>query len=247
MSVQGNDVRGMDFLRRLEEHEERLLRAAFEETRVDGPGPASSIHWVNLYLNRAFTQDHAHRDLLHAWVLRIVAEAYATWPEVHVLAYGFKTNPAKNPHGQPFHVDYTTTSSNLFVPLTRITPRNATEFIRQPLTRAELDHKAELGSLDDIFDAEGCDAVEIVQLVCRPYSLIRLLPNTPHRGIANGEDEDRIMFFVTVDDHYHPLAETPVFAYSTELYAPVTDARAALRSDAPVRDERNETLWRDGH
>src|SRR5689334_10705077 len=138
---------------------------------------------MNLYLNRAFMVEHPLQRELHAWMTGNVAQLYSEWPETHVLAYGFITNPAGNPDGQPFHCDYGETSSNLFVPLTRVSLLNAAQFIRQPLTRAKLDHKAELGSLEDILDAEGCDAIEVVQLVCRPYSLIRLLPNTPHRGI----------------------------------------------------------------
>lgn len=233
MNIHTNDPRGMEVVRRLEEDERRLLRSAFEATRTSGPEGVSLIHWANLYLNRAFTMEHPWREELHAWVTRNVAHVYASWPEVHVLAYGFITNPAKNPHGQPFHVDYTRTSSNLFVPLTRVSPENATEFIRQPLTRARLDHKAEFGSLDDILDAEGCDAIEVVQLVCRPYSLIRLLPSTPHRGIANGEDYDRVMFFVTVDDHDHALPETAHFKYSTEEYTSVaTGAGERIRERA---------------
>ena len=61
----------------------------------------------------------------------------------------------------------------------------------------------------------------MAQLVCKPYALLRLLPDTPHRGIANGEDHDRVTFIVTVDDHDHALAETAHYKYSTEEYAPV--------------------------
>jgi hypothetical protein len=215
----------MDVLRRLSDHEQRLVRAAFEATKASGPEPASTIHWVNLYLNHAFTVEHPFREELHAWVTRTVAEAYATWPEVHLLAYGFITNPARNPRTQPFHFDYTRTSSTLFVPLTRVTPENATEFIREPLRRARMDHKAELGNLDQILEAEGCDAIEVVQVICRPYSLLRLRPDTPHRGIANREDYDRVMFIATVDDHDHELAETAHFQYSTEEYGAIPPAR----------------------
>ena len=92
-------------VRRLEEDERRLLRGAFEATRASAPDGVSSIHWVNLYLNHAFTMEHPWREELHAWVMRNVARMLlSTWPEVHVLAYGFITNPARNPQGQPFQL-----------------------------------------------------------------------------------------------------------------------------------------------
>jgi hypothetical protein len=214
------DRRGMELIRRLDEHERLLLADAFDTCRPSMPQGERSIHWVNLYLNRAFTVEHRLRRALHDWVTRVVGEVYSEWPEVHLISYSFIVNPAGNPDGQPFHCDYTATSSNLFIPLTRVTARNALQFIRQRLSRARFDAKAEFGSLEDILDAEEADAIEVVQLVCRPFSLVRLLPNTPHRGIANGEDYDRVMLCVTVDDHYHPLAETPHFKYSTQAYQP---------------------------
>lgn len=217
-----NDRRGMEILRRLPEDEQQLLRAAFDATRESTPRGISAIHWVNLYLNGDFTVDHRWKSDLHAWVIRNVAEIYESWPELHLLAYGFITNPAGNAEAQPFHVDYTRTSSNLFVPLTRVSPRNATEFIAQPL--AGMDHKAEFGSVEDILDAEGRDAIEVRQLVCRPYSLIVLQPDTPHRGIGNGEAYDRVVFFCTVDDHRHVIAETSHVEYSSRVYASVPAA-----------------------
>src|SRR5262245_28109601 len=115
-----NRRRGMEVIRRLDAAERQLLLDAYDACLANAPGGIRVIHWVNLYLNGAFTVDHPHRRALHAWVTRTVQEAYPDWPEVHLLAYGFNTNPAGNADGQPFHLDYTSTSSNLFVPLTRV-------------------------------------------------------------------------------------------------------------------------------
>jgi hypothetical protein len=208
----------MEVIRRLDEDERKLLQAAFEACQPGMPKGTRSIHWVNLYLNGALTVDHPHCRALHDWMTRIIAEVYSDWPEVHLLTYSFIVNPAGSPEGQPFHVDYAPTCSNLFVPLTRVSLLNATQFIRQPLSRARLNESAEFGTLEDILDAEGCDAVEVTQLVSRPFTLLRLLPGTPHRGIANGDDHDRVMFCATVDDHDHPLAETVYYKYSSEEY-----------------------------
>jgi hypothetical protein len=158
-------------------------------------------------------------------VTETIAEVYADWPERHVLASSFIVNPAGHPDAQPVHCDYTGTASTLCVPRTPVSLRNATQFIRQPLQRARLDHKAELGSLEDILEAEGCDAIEVTQLVCRPFCLLRLLPGTPHRGIGNGDTYDRVLLCVTVDDHPRHLAETVYFEYSESVYEPLAPDR----------------------
>ncbi len=90
---------------------------------------------MNLYLNGQLTVDHPLQRALHAWVTRTVAEVYADWPVVHLVIYSFIVNPAGNREGQPFHCDYTPTSSTLFVPLTPVSVLNATQFIPRPLER----------------------------------------------------------------------------------------------------------------
>jgi hypothetical protein len=213
--------RGIELVRRLDPEESSLLVRAFEALREGMPASTREIHWVNLYLNGALTVDHHLREALHAWVTRIVAEVYADWPEVHLITYSFIVNPAGSQEGQPFHCDYAPTSSNLFVPLTEVSVRNATQFIRQPLQRTVPNERVEYGTLEDILDAEGWDAVEVTQLVPRPFTLLRLLPGTPHRGIGNGEDYDRVMFCVTLDVQPHVLEESVYFKYSSREYASI--------------------------
>src|SRR5262245_38324551 len=103
--------RGMELVRRLHEDERRLLRSTFEATKQTTPSGLRAVHLVNLYLNRAFIVEHPLQRELHAWVTGNVAQLYSEWPEAHILAYGFITNPAGNPDGQPFHCDYGETSS----------------------------------------------------------------------------------------------------------------------------------------
>jgi hypothetical protein len=215
----------MEIIRRLDEGEASLLRASFDACRPGMPASTRAIHWVNLYLNGELTVDHPHRRALHEWVLRTVAEVYSDWPEIHLVTYSFIVNPAGNQDGQPFHCDYAPTSSNLFVPLTQVSLLNATQFIRQPLVRSVPNERVEFGTAEDIIHAEGWDALEVAQIVPRPFTLLRLLPGTPHRGIGNGADYDRLMFCVTVDDHPYPLAETVYFKYSSREHDPIPEER----------------------
>jgi hypothetical protein len=216
-----NRNRGMELVRRLDEKEASLLRDAFEACRPGMPPDTTAIHWVNLYLNGTLTVSHPLQGALHDWVTRIVAEVYADWPEVHLITYSFIVNPAGNKEGQPFHCDYAPTSSNLFVPLTAVSVLNATQFIRQPLVRSVPNQNVEYGTAEDILAAEGWDSLEVTQLVPRPFTLLRLLPGTPHRGIGNGADYDRVMFCVTLDVQPHALAESVYFKYSSREYEPI--------------------------
>jgi hypothetical protein len=215
----------MEIIRRLDQDEASLLRRSFEACQPGMPASTHAIHWVNLYLNGELTVDHPSRQALHEWVTRIVAEVYADWPEVHLVTYSFVVNPAGNQEGQLFHCDYAATSSNLFVPLTAVSLLNATQFIRQPLLRTVPNENVEFGTAEEILDAEGWDGLEVSQLVPRPFTLLRLLPGTPHRGIGNGADYDRVMFCVTVDEHPHELPETVYFKYSAREYEPIPEGR----------------------
>ena len=205
--------RGMELVRVLNAEERALLTSAYEANAAKMPRGVPEIHWLNLYLNRAFTVENPLRDPLHAWVTRTVKEVYADWPEVHILSYGFITNPAGSTAGQLFHCDYTPTSSNLFVPMTPVTLLNATQFVRRPLERAKMNDIDMIGTIEEIMDAEGLDAIEVSQLVCRPFCLVKLGQDTPHRGVPNRDTYDRLMLWVTVDDHYHPLKEKVAFKF----------------------------------
>src|SRR5580692_6720665 len=94
--------RGMEIIRRLDDDEASLLRAAFEACRPGMPASTRAIHWVNLYLNGELTVGHPSQRALHAWVTRTVAEVYADWPRAHLVTYSFIVNPAGNRDGQPF-------------------------------------------------------------------------------------------------------------------------------------------------
>lgn len=201
---------GVEFVRKLDESEQRLLTECFASCEPLMP-PADEIYWLNLYLNRQHLVDHPRRDDLYAWVMRTIAELYRAWDEVHLLSYGFINNPAHSTKSQKFHVDYSYTSSNLFVPLTPITLLNSFHYLKNPLPNTPMDDLIAFGELEGIMDSEGLDFVEVAQIVCRPLSLIRLLPNTPHRGTRNQGDSDRMMFWVTVDQMYHDLQETQYF------------------------------------
>jgi hypothetical protein len=209
--------RGLELIRPLGADEQSLL---IEAQRAVPPARAPEIHWTNLFVDGAFVGASEVRDRLHAWVLRLVAEVYADWPVVHLISYGFLVNPAGSTAEQTFHCDYGVTTSSLFIPLTRVTLNNAMRFIRQPLARARPRTTDAIGTVDEILDLEDAHAVEVVQLACRPFCLLCLLPGTPHAGIPNREDYDRTMFWVTVDSVPRRLGEGALALFREDVLQP---------------------------
>ncbi len=208
---------GLELIRPLAADEQSLL---LEAHRGVPRARALEIHWTNLFVDGAFVGASEDRDRLHNWVLRLLGEAYGDWPVVHVISYGFVVNPAGSTAEQPFHCDYGVTTSSLFIPLTRVTLNNAMRFIRQPLARARPRTTDAIGTLDEILDLEGADAVEVVQIACRPFCVLCLLPGTPHAGIPNREAYDRTMFWITVDSVPRRVGEGALALFREDVLQP---------------------------
>jgi len=203
---------GIELLRPLAADEHQLMSDAFEVSKhmAVPKDLAGELYWLNYYVDQEFVADFPLRDEFHTWVVNTLNEVYYDWPEYHILSYGFIISPPGGTVDQRFHYDYTHTSSNLFVPLTKLTPLNATQFLRKPL-KAHYEDIQWLGDAEDLMRKEG--PLEIHQLIVPPMSLIQLLPGTPHRGIANRDNYTRVLFFCTVDVKWYKINEK---SYSTK-------------------------------
>jgi len=219
--VDGKDVVSpggrVDFVRDCSASERELLAAAFESVHSYLPAGATEIHWVNMFLNGQVATDSPHNAALHEFVTKLVDTAYADWNERHILSVSFIVNPAGSSVDQHFHCDYTYTSSDLFIAMSPVTPLNAMQYIRTPLQKSRMEHSETStstrfsgGALEDIIAEEGTP-LELGQVVSNPWSIVQMQPFTPHRGIGNREDYDRVMFCVCVDQFYHQIEEEAVF------------------------------------
>ena len=208
--------RGLELIRLLAADEQSLL---LEAHRVVPGARAGDSLTNNLFVDGAFVGATEVRDRLHTCAAA-PREVYADWPVVHLISYGFVVNPAGSTAEQTFHCDYGVTTSSLFIPLTRVTLNNAMRFIRQPLARARPRTTDAIGTVDEILDLEDASVVEVVQLACRPFCLLRLLPGTPHAGIPNREDYDRTMFWVTVDSVPRCVGEGALALFREDVLQP---------------------------
>lgn len=136
---------------------------------------------------------------LAPWVAALVERVY---PESRprLDGYGFIINPVGS-RAQPWHVDYTLDYSTIFIPLTRLTTQNATQYAVLPASLADHIRREAFAQLDRIdFDqlVERAGHVSVRQLIARPGAVIRMDFGTLHRGIANTGDFERVMFWVSV-------------------------------------------------
>jgi len=204
---------GIEMKRMLTPEEKQLMQDSYEFSKhlAVPKDLKGELYWLNYFVDGQFVIEFELRDAFHKWVIDTLNEIYYDWPEINIVSYGFIISPAGGTVDQRFHYDYTHTSSNLFVPLTKLTPLNATQFLRKPLT-AHYEDIQWLGDAEDLMQKEG-RPIEIHQIIVPPYSLLQLLPGTPHRGIANRDNYTRLLFFCTVDRVQYKINET---SYSTK-------------------------------
>jgi len=197
---------GMEVVRNLDPDERKLLTESFEASRHHAVPKdlKGELYWLNYYVDRKFVLDFPQRQEMHEWVVKQIETIYE-WPEYHIISYGFIISPPGGTVDQRFHYDYTHTSSNLFVPLTKLTPLNATQYLTDPL-KAHYDDIQWLGDAEDLMEKEG-RPIEIHQVIVPSLTLLRLRPGTPHRGIANRDNYTRILFFCTLDRVWYPINE----------------------------------------
>jgi hypothetical protein len=172
------------------------------------------IFWINLWQSSGESPAVALACAaeLDASVRRLAAAIYADQPAT-LDGYGFIVNPIGS-KTQPWHVDYTMDCSSVFIPLTRLTPQNSTQYLVLPAPVPEAARRAIAADLD-VIDlgavADACAFVSVRQLLAPPFSLLRLDFGAIHRGVANTGDFERILFYFSVNRGAVPVAGEPVF------------------------------------
>jgi len=218
---------GIEYMRECDSTEIERLKIAYEQTAKTSGSPMAGepaedngdnnaspkkkeITWVNLFNNGKHApcfDQHPLKQELSDWVRSLVKENYPLEPDRAILSYGFITAPKHGKKDQTWHFDYGEKVSNLFVPMTEVTPKNGTQFIRGTL-KTDMPANNYFPEPNEVMRLEGANHMEICQVISKPYTLLKLYPGTCHRGIANGEDYDRVLFFVTTNPTEMDLGES---------------------------------------
>jgi hypothetical protein len=124
-------------------------------------------------------------------------------------------SPPGMTENQPWHVDYTGTEGHCFIPLTPLTLLNSTQFVRTNWTGDGLlqVQAASHIHLQNLMQYADMSSIEVGQLVCEAYSVLRMVPGTLHRGIANQDTFTRIVFCIVFNDAHIPINEPTITTF----------------------------------
>ena len=132
------------------------------------------------------------------YVHDLVAESESEKQNIH--SYGFLYSPAHGQATQFYHIDFDPEMVIMFISMVEHTTENATQFLefktdKKPTKIGKSNHK--FGDNDiELMKFLGVDQIEVKQICCRPFTLIKGGAGTIHRGIANRSDKDRPLFWV---------------------------------------------------
>lgn len=104
-----------------------------------------------------------------------------------MITCGFLFNPRDNSTTQDFQIDFDDkTSSTIFIPIAHLISENSPQVAciktKNHFTEANIMGKTEIEVL--------------TQIVCKPYTIIKMNSDSIHRGIGNRSNIDRPMFFI---------------------------------------------------
>jgi hypothetical protein len=199
---------GMTNLGMLPEAERALLGGVLESgRRLLGAAWAASaarreIFWINLWQRSGGGEPMAVDGVagIDVWARDLAARAYAG-EGVVCDGYGFIINPVGS-RQQPWHIDYTMDYSTLFIPLSRLTPENCTQYVvlpPNPPGAALARVRTNLDVIDLEALADACGHLSVRQLLAAPFSIIKMGFGTIHRGVANTGGFERVMFWISVN------------------------------------------------
>jgi hypothetical protein len=157
----------MFYVRKLNKEEINLIDKTYNETKEyfnknKKEEEELDIKWVNIYLNQEIKIKHESYKEFYNYITTLVNENYQDWEKKFIISYGFIKNPAGNKKYQKFHVDFTTTSSLLFIPLTKVTLKNSPQYIKQKIKNYEMDSGGFwCENPEELMEKEGLEYLEV--------------------------------------------------------------------------------------
>ena len=124
------------------------------------------------------------KNEFHTWVNELVKEFYPNEKRI-IISFGFIRSPQNSSRDQPWHVDYSPNFSNLFVPMCELSIKNATQFIRGPMSRIEPNSEGSYnleGGPNELRRRVGKNWLEVSQVVCKSFMILKMHCAVVHRG-----------------------------------------------------------------
>lgn len=208
----------MDWIRRASEHERDIADGLYAACLAStlGREQSAEAYWYNVWSDGKYNISVKDVNGLQAFLEILTAELFPEWSCRSLVSVSIIVSPVGMRTTQPWHLDYTGTEGHCLIPMTPFTTGNATQFVRGQWTGPVLEHlKTVTGVplLEEVLQRSDREFVEMSQVICPSYSVLRMVPGTLHRGIANMESFDRVMLCIVVNTSPIVIAESAVSSF----------------------------------
>lgn len=121
-------------------------------------------------------------------------------------------NPLHSQKDQHYHFEYSKRTGVMLIPLTYMTTKNATQYLNNfvPKSKPKLGVRSfnNFGENDiELLEHENVDFLEVSQVICRPYTVLKIGCRTIHRGIRNLGGFARPVIYLTFGEHDYTIKE----------------------------------------
>lgn len=188
---------GIDLIRVCTGQEEDLLKNSYKKLNIEKPPMEGVLYWNNIFVGGKWKDDTPYKEEMDAFVKLLLQQCYPGQKR-YIRSFGFLTSPANSLKSQSWHYDYSATTSNVFVPMTETTARNATQFIRGPRPHP-LPESQYYPNATTVRKKENAPYLQLCQMLVPAFTVLKMWECVMHRGIKNGENYDRVMFFLSSD------------------------------------------------
>lgn len=145
--------------------------------------------------------DGLDRQVMETFCRSLMKHVYQDVTDIVLDGYGFSVSPKETTRTQPWHLDYSTDYSTIFIPLVQVCPENAVQAMlpgalcaRDVLLQAIADpNKINIEAL-----LQGGQVISVRQVYTRAFSILRMGFGAIHRGVANRSGVERPMFYISV-------------------------------------------------
>lgn len=212
-NISSNEYLGLRPIRRCGKEEIELIDEAYKKLVNEGllTTEDSEINWYSVYMNKDLTvpkNDFWIR--FHNTIQKIFYETERK--EEKMFSYGFLVNPVNSQKDQFYHFDYAGKTGSLFISMVYHTTENSTQYLSDFVPES----KPDLGPRNyncygysdiELLEKEDADFLEVSQIICRPYIIMKGGKRTIHRGIKNRTKTARPVFYMNFGSHEYTVNE----------------------------------------
>jgi len=214
-----DDPHGFSYLGIVPPSKQTLLNGAMDTIKntlgstLEDRMQSKEIYWINIWQQETGRSEEWRNipriDELEAYVKDLYNEWFDDTTD-EFDGYGFIINPVGS-RTQAWHLDYRTGYASIFIPITALSPSNATQYVVLPegtndIRQRYVSQNPDSVNLEDLVNT--VDFISIRQMLVKPFSILRMEFDAIHRGITNNGNYNRVVFWISVRKKSSPKSPT---------------------------------------